>query len=216
MLPVFLPPLSTICLLCLILLFCGKASKKREDMQGVHEGITTTAGFPCCFCTPIPNTLPTACSSVCLHVLDCLVTVCAWWPACTRCSCFLLWLGYLFTLHSVQLRTPLSISLRLYPVSPPLRAITCKSFLLFLFLLLFLIPHSFYLSSQLFIHCVNNCLPTVVIAPPCQPEVWSKWQCAQFSLAYNVQFLVSLVPITKNLLHPVQPCAICEINFWVH
>lgn len=25
--------------LCLILLLCGKASKKREDMQSIHEGI---------------------------------------------------------------------------------------------------------------------------------------------------------------------------------
>ena len=72
-------------------------------------------------------------------------------------------------------------------------------------------------SCQLFIPCVNNCLPTVVIAPPCQLEVWSKWQCAQFSLAYIVQFLVSLVPFAKKkspLL--LQLCFICDINFWAH
>lgn len=67
--------------------------------------------------------------------------------------------------------------------------------------LIFFLPHSFSLSPFLmsaFIRSVNNCLPTVVIAPPCQLEVWSKWQCAQFSLACIVQFLVSLVPIAKK------------------
>lgn len=67
--------------------------------------------------------------------------------------------------------------------------------------LFFFLPHSFSPSPSLmsaFIRCVNNCLPTVVIAPPCQLEVWSKWQCAQFSLACIVQFLVSLVPIAKK------------------
>ncbi len=75
---------------------------------------------------------------------------------------------------------------------------------------------SLHLSCRLFIRCVNNCLPTVVIAPPCQPEVWSKWQCAQFSLAYIVQFLVSLVPLAEKKKSPLslQLCFICEINFW--
>lgn len=40
MLPFLSPPLFTLCLLCLILLLCGKASKKREDVPSVHEGIT--------------------------------------------------------------------------------------------------------------------------------------------------------------------------------
>ena len=40
MLPFLLLPLSAIFLLCLILLLCGKASKKREDMSSIHEGIT--------------------------------------------------------------------------------------------------------------------------------------------------------------------------------
>lgn len=89
-------------------------------------------------------------------------------------------------------------SLCLCPVVSPLRAITCTSFNLY-------VPFSptrfppLHLSCCLFIRCVNNCLPTVVIAPPCQLEVRSKWQSAQFSLAcalYN--FYLSLSPYSKT------------------
>lgn len=69
------------------------------------------------------------------------------------------------------------------------------------------------LSCQLFIRCVNNCLPTVVIAPPCQPEVWSKWQCAQFSLAYIIQFLVSLVPLARKKNPPSVAVVFLSVGF---
>lgn len=96
---------------------------------------------------------------------------------------------------------PPSISLHLCPVFSPLCVLSLvhlsficlsRSFLASPLVL------SLHPSCRLSIPCVNNCLPTVVIAPPCQLEVWSKWQCAQFSLAYIVQFLVSLVPFAKK------------------
>lgn len=184
-------------------------------MQGIYEGITTRL-FMLLF-YPDPYLLTSSMPHSCLHVLDCFVTVCAW-CACTRYGCFLIWLGCLFSCHSVHLRMPPSISVHLCPTSLPC-TITCTSF--FHFSLSFssspTLSLALRLSCRLFICCVNNCLPTAVIAPPCQPEVWSKWQCAQFSLAYIVQFLVSLVPLAKKK-SPLMLllCFICGINFWAH
>lgn len=156
------------------------------------------------------------CLSLCPY---CLITVCAWWPACTRCGCFLT--CYPLPRPSVHPKLPLSISLCLF--FPPPSAITCTSFFQFVHPPppppFFPSPtHSLllHLSCRLFIRCVNNCLPTVVIAPPCQLEVWSKWQCAQFLLACIVQFLHSFVHIAKK--KPKSPHCSCfssAINFWV-
>lgn len=186
-------------------------------MQGVYEGITTTVGFPCCFFTPDP--WPAACSTVCLLSL---IVLLQYVP------------GDLLV-HDTWL-LPRLIRLSVLPsfcqsedadvlFSLLLCAITCTSFFHLSPLLLFSLPHSFslslHLSCRLFIRCVNNCLPTVVIAPPCQLEVWSKWQCAQFSLAYIVQFLVFHVPLAKKKREKKSPlllqlCFISGINFWVH
>lgn len=190
MTPVFLPPFSTICLLCLILLLYGKASKKREDMQGVHEGITARLSMflyhPDLWCLiscmqPRLSQCPSlSCYSMCL--LTCLYKL---WllPHLTRLCLPVIrsiW-GWQHQHHAVYVL-----------LSSRLCSVICTSFLLFCLSSLF--PS----LCRLFIRCVNNCLPTVVIAPPCQPDVWSKWQCAQFSLAYIVQFLASLVPIAKK------------------
>lgn len=154
-------------------------------------------------------------SPVCLYVLHCLVTVCAWPPACTSYGCFYFHLTRL-PCHSVHLRMAASVSPHLCPV-----ILLSVCYYLYILPSFFLVSPSFlppplFLSRRLFIRCVNNCLPTVVIAPPCQPEVWSKWQCAQFSLAYIIQFLVSLVPLAKKSPLLMQMCFIRGINFWTH
>ena len=210
MLPVFLLPLYNLSLLCLDPLSYGKASKTREDVQGVHEGTTTGLSMLLSVC-PMPR-CPAACSTVTLHVPDCVVTVCARWS----CS-YKIWLLLHLTGLSVLLsfcpsegcrRQYHSVFVQSLLAPPPFLRVLSLVYLSFIFFPLSFLSssptfsRSPRLSCQLFIRCVNNCLPTVVIAPPCQPEVWSKWQCAQFSLAYIVQFLVSLVPVAgeKNLL----------------
>lgn len=150
----------------------------------------------------------------CLHVpLDCLVTVCAWWLARARYGCFL---GLSVPLSScpspdatVNITQPLSC------VLSPVHLIL--SFVFLSFFLSLRRPFSPSIPScRLFIRRVNNCLPTVVIAPPCQLEVWSKWQRAQFSLAYILQFPVSLVPVGEKIKwipFLLQLCFVCCINF---
>lgn len=167
----FLTTLSTICLLCLILLLYGKASKKREDMQGLHEGITTRLStlplYPSFWCL-ISSMKP------CLYICPSL----SCYSTCLAICLYKLWLLLLQSdstpLSSCPSKDDITPSFLLYP--PVCKIITFPFFCLSSFF-----PSSSFslrLSCRLFIRCVNNCLPTVVIAPPCQPEVWSKCQCA--------------------------------------
>lgn len=212
MLLVFLLPLSTIC--PSILSLYGKASEKREDVQGVHEGITTRLSMLLFSPRSLTSSMQRChslcpwlfCYSMCPAMLL-VQDMAASSPDSTVYSSVILAVcGGRRQYHSVFVLFffPLHCALSLLHLS-------------FIFLSpSFLPPPLFPLSCQLFIRCVNNCLPTVVIAPPCQPEVWSKCQCAQFSLAYIVQFLFSHVPIAKKKKSslPLQLCFICGINFW--
>lgn len=188
-----------------------KATKKREDMQGVHEGITTTVGFPRCFFFFFftPRSLTPDQLHATLSVFVSLVVLLQYVPGgllVQDMAASVLWLGcpfffFLSFCPSEDATISITPSLSCFPSS------VCYHlyiFLSFVSLSLSSFPPppthslSLHFSCRLFIRCVNNCLPTVVIAPPCQLEVWSKWQCAQFSLAYIVQFLVSLVPLAKK------------------
>lgn len=80
MLPFLSPPLFTLCLLRLILLLCGKASKKREDMPSVHEGITARL-FLLLF---YPQSLTSGSLHAALSVSVSFACLCARWPACTK------------------------------------------------------------------------------------------------------------------------------------
>lgn len=129
-----------------------KSFKKERRHAERTWRYNTTVGCPRCWCssfTPIFNASPAACSTVCLYVLDCLVTLCAWWPACTRNGCFLIWLHYLLSCPSVHWRLPLSISLHLCPVFPPLCAITCTSFFQFVCLPPYFFPPPLILSFSI-------------------------------------------------------------------
>lgn len=166
-------------------------------MQGIYEGITTRLSMLLFY--PDPYRLTNG-------MQHCL-SPCPWLFCYSMC---------LVCLHKIWLLphlTRLSVLLSFCPsedvtvnITPSLSYFTPLCYhlyicLSFFFLLIFFLPTlslSLHLSCRLFIRCVNNCLPTAVIAPPCQTEVWSKWQCAQFSLAYIVQFLVSLVPLAKK------------------
>lgn len=187
MLPFLSPPLFALCLLCLILLLCGKASKKREDMPSVHEGITARLFLLLFYPPTIPNVWLSACSIVCLCIF-CL-SVC-------QVTCLYKNTTALSSVSAASSPVILHIWGRQYQSNlcrfPFLNVpITCTSF--FFSSSLFPTPHFHYPyhSYWLFTRSVNNCLPTVVIASPCQPEVWSKWQCAQLSLAYMLKSPVS-------------------------
>lgn len=93
MLSVFLPLLSAFSFLVPYPLVVWKSFKKerrhaertwRYNCQAFHN-----ASF--FFLTPIPDVWLAACSTACLYVFDCLVTVCAQWPACTKYVHFLIW-----------------------------------------------------------------------------------------------------------------------------
>lgn len=47
------------------------------------------------------------------------------------------------------------------------------------------------ISCWLFIRRVNNCLPTVIIAPRCQPGVWSKAAGSVFTCPHRTVFSLS-------------------------
>lgn len=171
----FLTTLSTICLLCLIHLLYGKASKKREDMQGLHEGITTRLFMLLLYPSSwrlISSMKP--CLSICPS-LSC-------YNMCLATCLYKLWLlllqSDLTPLSSCPSKDDITPSLSWYPPACILSLFHLSVFLVsHSFFLLLFFSLSLCLSCRLFIRCVNNCLPTVVIAPPCQPEVWSKCQC---------------------------------------
>lgn len=126
--------------------------------------------------TSILKASPAACSTVCLYVLIVLLQ-------CVPGDL----LAHDVAASSPVIRYPVLLSIRnclcqyhcaVVLFFPPPSAITCTSFFQFVHPPppppFFPSPtHSLllHLSCRLFIRCVNNCLPTVVIAPPCQLEV---------------------------------------------
>lgn len=189
--PFLSPPLFTLPLMSDPLVVWKSFKKERRHAERTWR--YNCQAFLVAFLPPVPDVWLSACSIVCL----CLLLVCVPGdPLVQKYSSFVICLRCLLSCHSSHLRT--SISVQFVPLSLPQRP---NHLYIFFFLLLPLsYPHFHYPhhSYWLFTRSVNNCLPTVVIASPCQPELWSKWQCARLSLAYTLKSPVSPVPPARK------------------
>lgn len=134
-------------------------------MQSIHEGIIPLYAVHAAFFTPIIDAPPAACGAVCLYVLDCDLLV---QDMAASSSAFVLLSFCPSEDATVKITPPLSCFCFLCVLS-----LVHLSFNLYVSPFFSSPTHSLplHLSCRLFIRCVNNCLPTVIIALPCQLEV---------------------------------------------
>lgn len=137
-----------------------KASKKREDLQGLYKGIYGH--------TP---SIPFTCSAAC----SLFVCVSGWKSMCLL-SCWPVWVC-LITCSSLLRQSRLSV---LFCVAFPSSS-SPLFFLNFTLCAFLFIPEWLdFLLVYTLVLCLSNWHPTVIIALVCQLIVWSKCKCGHF------------------------------------